>query len=107
MVIDQVAAGNVIEYEAIPLEKSNISRGLTAGSFGILDVDRGNQRIVVRWNGLLVLLEALDIARDRVLGHFLCFGQSSPVRHATRQRRYNRCESAFRFRPKHNVEMSA
>src|SRR6266478_9107296 len=84
-----------------------ISRGLTAGSFGILEVERGNQRFVVRWNGLLVFLEALDIAGDGVPGHFLGFTQRSAVRDAARQHRHDRCETALGLGPQHHIKMSA
>src|SRR6266481_3903889 len=66
-----------------------ISRGLTAGSFGILEVERGNQRFVVRWHGLLV------------------FTQRSAVRYAARQHRHDRCETALGLGPQHHIKMSA
>src|SRR6266581_2333862 len=65
------------------------SRGLTAGSFGILEIQGGNQRFVVGWDGLPMLFEALDVAGDSVLRHFLRFGQRTAVSHATRQRWHN------------------
>src|SRR5882724_10401028 len=83
-----------------------ISRGLTAGSFGILEVERGNQRFVVRWNGLFMFLQTLDIARWRPWP----FSWPHPAVARTlrsRQHRHNRCEPAFGLRPQHHIEMTA
>src|SRR5260370_36905467 len=92
-----------------PLRSKNrvISRALTAGSFGIFEVERGNQRFVVRWNGFPVSLQTLDIAGNGVLGHFLGFGQRSPRRYTPRQDRYDSRKPAFRSGPQYDVEMSA
>src|ERR1700675_2147426 len=73
------------------------SRGLTAGSFGILEIQGGNQRLVVAWDGVPVLPEALDIAGYGVLRHFLGFGQGASIRHATRQGRHHGRKSPLRF----------
>lgn len=80
------------------------SRGLTAGSFGILEIQGGNQRFVVGWDGLSVFLEALDITGYSVLRHFLRFLQGASVGHAPGQGRDNGCKTAFRFGAQDNIE---
>src|SRR5712692_10345061 len=93
---------------ANPLRSRNrvISRDLTAGSFGIFEVERGNQRFVVRWNGFPVFLQTLDIAGNGVPCHFLGFGQRSPIGYAARQNWYHRRKPTFRFGPQYNIEMA-
>ncbi len=54
--VNEVAAGNVIEKEAAAFNEAGDSRGLTAGSFGILEIERSNQRIIVRRNRFVVFL---------------------------------------------------
>src|SRR5258708_8304116 len=91
-----------------PLRSKNliISRGLTAGSFGILEVQGGNQRLVVRRDWLLVLFQALDIPGYGVFRHFLGFCERSAKRHTSRKSRHDGCEPAFRFGPKDNIEVA-
>src|SRR6266446_24860 len=57
---------------ALRSENLAISRGLTAGSFGILEVERCNQRFVVSRDWLFMFLETLDVAGNGVLSHFFC-----------------------------------
>ena len=84
-----------------------ISRGLTAGSFGIFEVEGGDQGFVVCGDGLVVFFEALDIGRDRVSGHALGFRERSAVSHASWQHRYDRGEAPLWFGPEHDIEMTA
>src|SRR5260370_25879045 len=71
------------------------SRGLTAGSFGIFKVKRGDQGVVVVWNRLSVLLQTFDVSRNAVFGHFLSFGERSAVGYTSRDRRHDCGETAF------------
>jgi len=81
------------------------TRGLTLGSFGILEVERGHQRFVVGGNGLAVLPEAGNITGCGVPGHCFGFGQGAAVSHAAGQRGHHGGESPLGFRPENNVEM--
>ena len=81
------------------------TRGLRAGSLGILEVQRGNQGFVVGWDRLPVFPEALDIAGDGVLGHFSGFGQSAAVSDAAGQRGDEGRESTLGFRSKDHVKV--
>src|SRR6266699_2662447 len=89
-----------------PLRSRNwtTSRGLTAGSLGILEIQRGNQRFVVGWDGLPMLLEALDITGDGVLHHLLRFRQSPSVGYTSGQGWHHGSKSALGFGPQDNVE---
>ncbi len=80
------------------------SRGLTAGSLGILEIQRGNQRFVVGRDGLPVLLEALDITADGVPHHFLRFRQGASVGNTSGQGRHHGRKTALWFGPQDNVE---
>ena len=82
-----------------------ISRGLTAGSFGILEVQRGNQRLVVGRDWLLVLFQALDIPGYGVPRHLLGFRERPAKRHTSRQSWHDGRESAFRFGTQDNIEV--
>src|ERR1700733_11245181 len=86
--------------------KRAISRGLTAGSLGILKVERGNQSFVVGRGWFVLFVQAVDISDDRFLGHFFCFIQRTSVRHAARQRGNKSGKSAFWLRTEHNIEMA-
>src|SRR5437879_4159689 len=81
------------------------TRGLMAGSLGILEVEGGNQCFVVGWDWLLVFPEALDVAGHGVLRHFPGFGERPTVSDAPRQRRHQGSESTLRLGPEDNVEM--
>jgi hypothetical protein len=83
------------------------SRGLTAGSFGIFEVERSDQRFVVGGDGLVVLLKTLDVGGDGVLCHRLGFGKGPAVGHTSGQHRNNRGEASLWFRSKHDVEVTA
>jgi hypothetical protein len=39
LIVDEVAARNVVEHETVALQKSDNLPGLTAGSFGIFEVE--------------------------------------------------------------------
>src|SRR5260370_40228327 len=80
------------------------SRGLTAGSLGILEIQRGNQRFVVGRDGLPVLLEAFDTTRYGVLRHFLRFRQTSSVGNTSGKCRHHGSQSALCFWPQANVD---
>src|SRR6266404_9917543 len=86
-----------------PSRKRMIRRGLTAGSFGILQVERGYERVVVGGNRIFVLAQAGDVARDGVLRHFSCLVNSAPISNTARQSRNKRGIAALRFRPEHDV----
>src|SRR6266478_4696959 len=81
------------------------SRGLTAGSFGIFKVKRGDQGVVVVWNRLSVLLQAFDVSRNGVFGHFLGFGERSAVGYTSRERRHDGGETAFGLRAQNEMKM--
>jgi len=81
------------------------ARGLTDGSFGILEVQRRDERFAVSWDGLLVLSEAFDITGCGVPGHLLRFGQCSAIGDTARQCRDQDSEPSLRFGPENNVEM--
>jgi hypothetical protein len=107
MVVDQMTARNMIEYEPIPFEKSNDLARPNGGKFRQTR-RRARQpasRRPMEWAPCVS--SGFRYSLRCVLGHFPGCGQGPTMRHATRQRGHNRRESAFRFRPKHNVEMSA
>src|ERR1700720_2199933 len=87
--------------------KRTRTRGLTAGSFGILKFERGHQRLVVGGDWLLVFLEAFDVAGDGVFGHALGFRQIPAIRHAAGQGRDNHGESALGFGSQDEIEMAS
>ena len=67
----------------------------------------GDQGFVVGRNWLFMPSYALDVSRDRALGHlsiFRFFGQGSPVSNTAGQSGHDGGESAFRFGPEHHVE---
>jgi hypothetical protein len=72
---------------------------------GILEVQGGNQCLVVGWDWLPVFPEALDIAGYGVLYHFSGFGQGATVSDAAGQRGHQGGESNLGFRPENNIEM--
>ena len=82
------------------------SRGLTAGSLGILEIQRGNQRFVVGRDGIPVLLEAFDTTRYGVLHHFLRLRQTSSVGNTSGQGRHHGSKSALWLGPQENVEVA-
>jgi hypothetical protein len=82
------------------------SLGLTAGSFGILEVEGSDQRFVVSGDGLVVLFEALNVTGDSVFGHAFGLGERSPVGHASGQYRHNGCEAPLWFGPEHDIEVA-
>src|SRR5580704_4297434 len=80
------------------------SRGLTAGSLGLFEIQGGDQSFVVSGDRLLVLFQALDVATNRVLRHIFGFAQRASVCDTPRKRGHDRREAAFGFRPQENVE---
>ena len=80
------------------------SRGLTAGSFGIFEIQGGGQSFVVGGDRLLVLFQALDIATNRVLRHLFGFAQCASRLDASGQRWNNRRKAALWFRAQEDVE---
>jgi hypothetical protein len=81
--------------------------GLTTGSFGILKFERSHQGLIVGRDGLLVLFQALDVASNGILGHFLCFGYIAPERDASRQRGNNHRESTFGLGAQNEIKMTS
>src|SRR5947199_8866002 len=79
------------------------SRGLTAGSFGILEIQGGNQRFVVGWGGVPMLFEALDVAGDSVLRHFLPFRQRTAVSQASQEPLRNGAKAGLEVREEGNI----
>ena len=76
-----------------------------AGSFGILEVQRGYQRFAVGRDWLTVFPEALDIARYGVPGHASRLGQGATVSDTPGERGHQGGESTLWFRPENYVEM--
>src|SRR5208337_1024424 len=68
----------------------------------IFQIERGYEGIVVGGDGVFVLAQAGDVARDGVLGHFSRFVYGAPVGNAPRQRRDQRRVAALRFGPEHD-----
>jgi hypothetical protein len=107
MRIDRVAAWRVVEPETVGFEKSDDFPGLNGGGFGIFEVKRGDEGFFVGREGLVVLLETLDVGGDGVLGYRLSFRKGSSVGHASGQHRDNGGAATLRFRPKDGIEMRA
>jgi len=80
------------------------SRALTAGSLGIFEIQGCDQSFVVGGYRLLVFFQALDVAANGVLRHFLRFAQSASIRNAARERWHNGREAAFGLRAQVNVK---
>lgn len=55
------------------------------GSFGILNIQRSDQRFVVRGDWLPVLFQTFDIAGDGVSSHRLGLLKRAAMGHTTRQ----------------------
>ena len=51
----------------------------------VLEVQRCDERVIIRWDRLIVLAQARDVAGDSVLGHFASFFEGASVGHAARQ----------------------
>jgi hypothetical protein len=69
----------------------------------VLQIQRGDQGIVVGGNCVTVFAQAGDIAGDGVLGHFSSFFQCAAISHASRERRHERSVATLRFGPEHDV----
>jgi hypothetical protein len=106
MIKDEVTSRHVVENEVVSFQKFDDLAGLTAGSFGILEVQGGNQRFVVGRDWLLVFFQALDVPGYGIPCHPLGFCERPAKRHTSRQSWHDGRESAFRFGPEDNIEVA-
>lgn len=74
------------------------SRGLTARSRGIFQIQRRDQRFFVCWDWLFVLFQAGDVPANGIFRHFFGFAQRAAIGHASWECRHDRGKSTFRFR---------